>query len=368
MNFYKPEAIIVHYKIVKLKWRKNMKLYICGNGFDCHNGFKTEYKYYKKFLQEYYSYDSMYSGIVNRAEKFLYTSFINPESWNDIESSLTFDYLNYFKDYCNCFNIPRIQPGVSFPEINRTTFQQFRSENFTEDLIHFTGECYYDWISKTYNFRRNEDKPYPKDIAFLMCNQKDLFINFNYTPTLQDIYKIPDKNVLHIHGALIDVDQNNLRIPHTLEDGRVITELRSMLVRTMQFGTIENDPERIKSELEKIEIVIQNDMFSREKLINDIYNVCRCTYKNIDINSQKLFTFLADKKISEIVVMGHTFDGIDMPYYTEVIFKLLKNCTWTFYCYTNINNNNYGNVAENRAMVFAKKLGLSLSENSFPRW
>nr|WP_292620255.1 AbiH family protein [Mesorhizobium sp.] len=32
------------------------------------------------------------------------------------------------------------------------------------------------------------------------------FLNFNYTPSLQDLYGVPDANILHIHGAARDPD------------------------------------------------------------------------------------------------------------------------------------------------------------------
>ena len=32
------------------------------------------------------------------------------------------------------------------------------------------------------------------------------FLNFNYTPSLQQLYTVPDNNILHIHGAASDPD------------------------------------------------------------------------------------------------------------------------------------------------------------------
>lgn len=29
--------------------------------------------------------------------------------------------------------------------------------------------------------------------------------------------------------------------------------------------------------------------------------------------------------------MGHTFDGIDSRYYTDILFKTFRNCKWTIY-------------------------------------
>ena len=33
-------------------------------------------------------------------------------------------------------------------------------------------------------------------------SNKDLYINFNYTATLENVYGISDASVIHIHGSL----------------------------------------------------------------------------------------------------------------------------------------------------------------------
>lgn len=345
-----------------------MNLYICGNGFDCHNGFETEYKYYKNFLENNFQKDNRFFNIVERAEKYLYTSFRDPESWNDVENSLKFDYLRYFQDCSELFNKPRVNPGEPFPETNKAIFEQFRGENFSDDLSYFTGIYFYNWIKDTYNKKIKENEDYPQDIKFLINNREDIFINFNYTTTLQDIYKIPDENVLHIHGKWKDVDSKQLIIPHEQKNGTVLTEFRNGLVRVMQFGSSENNATRIKKELEKINVIQQNDRFSCEKVINDIYNICMCTYKDIESNNKKLLKFLSNKNISEVIVMGHAFDGIDKPYYTDILANLLVNCKWRFYCYAGNTIGDEEKKAERRASSFARELGLSLSDNPFPKW
>lgn len=39
--------------------------------------------------------------------------------------------------------------------------------------------------------------------------QKDIYINFNYTHTLEEIYGIPSEQILHIHG---EVGKDNLKL------------------------------------------------------------------------------------------------------------------------------------------------------------
>lgn len=39
-------------------------------------------------------------------------------------------------------------------------------------------------------------------VSMIHKSDKDLYINFNYTATLENVYGISDASVIHIHGSL----------------------------------------------------------------------------------------------------------------------------------------------------------------------
>ena len=41
----------------------------------------------------------------------------------------------------------------------------------------------------------------------------------------------------------------------------------------------------------------------------------------------------AEKDISEIIIIGHSLDEIDMPYFSKIDSYTGKNRIWTVYCY-----------------------------------
>ena len=62
-----------------------MKLYIVGNGFDCHHNLKTSYNHYREFLS------NTYPQMVIDYEKFPYLDILD-SPWSDIERALAIDY------------------------------------------------------------------------------------------------------------------------------------------------------------------------------------------------------------------------------------------------------------------------------------
>ena len=58
-------------------------------------------------------------------------------------------------------------------------------------------------------------------------------------------------------------------------------------------------------------------------------------YKDIDANIGRLNTFVSRlSQVDDVVVMGHTLMGIDIPYYEHVLIPLFAHCGWTIYVHT----------------------------------
>ena len=274
-----------------------MKLYIIGNGFDLNHGRKTSYWDYKNYLSE------RYPDLVYKFDSVEYTkgADVNVDNrWSDLENALQLYYEAAFSEivenyYPNLYS--ERTPGwddISIEVSNRYGF-----------LKKFTRDCFYEWIEGE-NQKTIEDYYKRNDVDFKSC-----FVTFNYTNTLETLYNIPAKHILHIHG---------------------IVDLWS----TIQFGTPENNP--VKAQ-ENLEGQFRQDEFYNITVDPGISSLIECmnyAYKDIVGNMRHLSTFVDHiYGINEVVIMGHSFWGIDAPYYSQIIIPRFANVFWTIYVHDN---------------------------------
>lgn len=187
------------------------KLFIIGNGFDLAHKMKTEYSDFRQFLidnylnGEYMPYtfcdvpqttlmpdgNEQYNDVdvVKSILKVLDdTEGVN---WHEIEDSLgCLQYSHFLDDY-----------GEYDPEDDnyiRDTY--YRNQDLSKQLhgaICQINNYFQEWV-KTIKVATTPKQ----DFMELISPQNDLFLNFNYTSTLQDLYNI--KKVCHIHGTVND--------------------------------------------------------------------------------------------------------------------------------------------------------------------
>lgn len=186
-------------------------LFIIGNGFDLAHGMKTKYSDFKQFLINNYL-DGKYipysfcdvpqttlmpDGDEQYDEKDVVKSILKildeteGVDWNNVESSLGYlQYSHFLDDYDFC--------DPEDDNYMRDTY--YRNQDLSGQLcgaLCQINNYFHEWI-KTIKIA-----PISKtEFRELINPQNDLFINFNYTSTLQDLYNI--KNVCHIHGTVND--------------------------------------------------------------------------------------------------------------------------------------------------------------------
>lgn len=284
-----------------------------------------------------------------RSVDYPYMKF-DGNSWSNLEENLLFNYDKYILDYITYFNQPRDYSN----DLSHCTISHLK-HTFYDDLLFFTGECYYNWITYAYNLRKKSTQPFKKDMDFLINNQNDIFLTFNYTPTLEEIYKIPAENILYIHGNINEISKDNLYEYHLLNDKKN-SFINSSLCRHLQFGNPKNDPNEILKKIDKIiPPLSKNDMFQWKKLKENINYICNWSFKNLYKNQKNLKDFLCSKLIEKVIVIGHSFDGIDEPYYSNVIIPITQKSIWKFYCHTK--------DSEKRAFQFISKYNLHTDDS-----
>lgn len=187
------------------------KLFIIGNGFDLAHGMKTKYSDFKQFLIDSYLYGKyvpysfcdvpqttlMPDGDEQYDEKDVVESILKilddteGVDWNNVESSLGGLQYDYFLDDYDFYD----------PEDDnymRDTY--YKNLDLSRQLcgaLCQINNYFQEWLKTI------EIASIPKaGFRELINPQNDLFINFNYTSTLQDLYNI--QKVCHIHGTLND--------------------------------------------------------------------------------------------------------------------------------------------------------------------
>jgi len=79
------------------------------------------------------------------------------------------------------------------------------------------------WVNATLDRDENHKlirKNMPKKFSRLYFAKDDYFLNFNYTHTLQEVYKISDENICYVYGECFD-GADNLIVSHG-NDNRII--------------------------------------------------------------------------------------------------------------------------------------------------
>ena len=252
-------------------------LYIIGNGFDLAHEIKSKYKHFK----EYY--------LANHKERSILDFIVINGEWNKIEIDLG----NYKEDYI----LDEIDPNDGKLDLDHYT----RDNLITEDSVHGFYKPIIEEFCKL--FRQWVDqidinvKPIDDQYNF---NNEDLFLTFNYTETLEEIYNIPCSQVLHIHGKRYESEQYVFGI----KDKR---SYESIDTQSCHPGQI-NAKEHI--------VDIMNDFV-----------------KPYDRCLNWLNHFLENEKINEVVVYGHSLGKVDWPYFEKIIKIIGDDIPWEVNCY-----------------------------------
>lgn len=179
-------------------------LFIVGNGFDLSHGLETSYEHFHCYLKETYpdaqptdcvpeyltdnhgnEVPTSEDEVVGFIEQLLCDA--DGDKWSDLETAIgEIDFDNYLPDH-----------------------EHDEDDDYEWDEMYFNENCamalvnpileipsyFNDWIS-TIDVEEANPK---KSFLQLIDKRVDLFLSFNYTPTLEMVYGIED--VCHIHGV-----------------------------------------------------------------------------------------------------------------------------------------------------------------------
>jgi hypothetical protein len=255
-------------------------LYIIGNGFDMLHGLPTSYSDFCVFAERFLSEIEHY-----------YSSNLHAESpWHDFENALgNFDSGSFLDDYNEI--------DVTADDF-RPSFVYGLEDEMTEQAdahVNSIRESFVEWIQQIDVSNTDAKIDFPGN---------SLFISFNYTSTLQSVYGIDGHRILHIHGNVENNDE--LIFGH----GKHIQHLPD----------IDDDGESTR------------DMFS-DASGNARYplHALKKPVEEVLARHSNYFEKLHD--IETVVVIGHSLNAIDHPYFKR-INAVLPDVIWQVIYYS----------------------------------
>lgn len=274
------------------------KLFIIGNGFDLSHNLKTSYEDFHEYLRNNYSYkENLFnipesSTLPDGSEKYDNDEVVSMlmdlisqaegigENWSDVETSLGFlDFDTYLETYDDVYVDEEDDDGDNL----------WKSAYLYEDISADLNNCivqikqlFSDWV----NAIEIDNCTSKHRFLGLINVEKDIFLTFNYTTVLEDIYNA--KNVFHIHGV---------------QGGHII---------------IGHGEERENFE---------NKYIGSEHSLRQIHEDLK--KKTDEIIKTSRFFKIDFSDIGEIYSYGFSFSKVDMPYIEEICNKVnTKKVIW----------------------------------------
>lgn len=276
------------------------KLFIIGNGFDLSHGLKTRYEDFHRYLKHRFP-DSIEDQIVipdrqigrhgeERYDedevvsllRYLISESVNwGDRWGDVEAALgSLNLTECFED---------LSRSVDKEGDLNLTHQQYNNQDRATELtgaVPRITDYFTDWIETV------EINGVPKrDFQGIMDPKNDLFLSFNYTDTLETLYRA--EHVCHIHGRKGDP----LLFGHGID------------------RDFEHDP---------------NTPIGAEYGLQAIHDALRKNTRAA-IETHWDFFEMISPDISEIYSYGFSFSDVDKPY-IKIVCQRLKTeyATWHF--------------------------------------
>lgn len=258
-------------------------LYIIGNGFDIHHDIPSKYydrnggDCFRKWLDE-----NDCDLLCKIDDNFGYQT---DEWWGKFEENLA---------SVETLRVAYEEAFEHYPNFGSDDFRDrdwYEAEIATEIRLNGVFSDIQDALSRwIIQLPKGNSK---KRIKLL--NKNSLFISFNYTHTLEDLYGIPPERVLYIHGCL---------------NGEPL-----VFGHGMQYSGLQNM-------MEKYEKVEEGDYVYQRAKDSALYSVASHK-KNVDeIIREHIKWFDRLSNITDIHIFGHSLGAVDLPYF----YKIFDSC------------------------------------------
>lgn len=248
----------------------NRILFIIGNGFDLAHGLHSKYSDFAEYCKSTEYYKCLYELLPLEFPKLLTDSSTDSsELWANFEEALGAPDIEYIKNYRN----------VDKGELN---------------------VALRDWVNELKD-KINEIQPMDCIKKTIQTYPEAYYISFNYTDTLELLYKVESKNILHIHGYISrkDVDASEAFAGYL-------------------YGHNLND-----EEISKMFNAVSDENYNICNIIEHIRHF-RKTVDAVHAPDSVLEAFLQPlsidniDNIDNIVVIGHSLGVMDQDYFKKI--------------------------------------------------
>ncbi len=205
--------------------------------------------------------------------------------WSDFEKALGIMDRENVLDYC--------QTGHNLEDYENISHYAYDIEDspdiYLSSILSDLYACFHAWVNSLAIYGEDTSLPYFEKDA--------LFFSFNYTETLEKIFKAPYENICHIHGRRNVSDQ--YIYGHNSNNGETI--IGDTFVEDVAY----------------------------EKIDNYYHGLYKDTCKHI-IENRNFFDKIRKSSVIKVIVYGCSLGEIDLPYFTEINNCISSEADWLF--------------------------------------
>lgn len=255
-------------------------LYIIGNGFDRAHGMLTKYQHFRQWLVENNRYDvihelqSAYPAKI-KDDYLLWSEFEKALGEYDLDTVINWSWENLY---------------LTVDSVGNMLFNKGFIEPQLPDII---SEAFTKWISSI---------QLPTRKVFNNIGGNSLFLTFNYTDTLELLYQVPDRYVLHIHGRA--------------SRGEKLIVGHNRMIDLAEYWD------------HSLDLRENNERMQR---LTDMNDLCKPVY---EIMNQNIRFFKGLGCTKDIHVIGHSCGEIDFPYFRKIKESVPDGVMWHFNPFT----------------------------------
>lgn len=256
------------------------ELWVIGNGFDLWHGLPTSYSNFYQFAKT----------ALDELEAYYVPGPENSGPWSDFENSLATFRCSEFYDAHDHIDID----SDNF----RPSFVYGLEDDLSEQaelLVEAIRENFREWI---------EGIDISRAVGHRLTIPDDaLFISFNYTSTLEQIYGIAAERILYLHGNAKNYD--DLIFGH----GQSMKEEPELDENGDSNRTMFSDAEG----------AAKYPFYALQKPVYDVLDKNRGFFDTLE-------------HITKITVFGHSLNFIDLPYFRKLAVSA-PNAHWSIICH-----------------------------------
>ena len=270
-------------------------IYIIGNGFDLHHFIPSKYEHFRDWLEE------NDEDTLLMVEEILETD--EPTWWNEFETNLGRGFaVKLYTENVAFQNQPNY--GSDDYRDRDLYVAEYEVEQSIGELIYDLKGDFQEWASQLPTGDGGR--------AIKMETKESSFLTFNYTLTLEKLYNMQPKQILHIHGHALDKD--TIIVGH----GQDYSSFRNELDDDLPKPPDDLSSEEYERWYDEVASEYSDD-YPTSQAKDAAASAMVKLRKDVDgilAKNKKFFQSLHD--IGMIHIYGFSFADVDIPYLMEV--------------------------------------------------